>query len=245
MPVKFSLVIPTYNESFNIVQLCRRIISSLEETRLDFEIIIVDDDSCDLTWKIAGGLAAHDSRIRVIRRFREKGLAHSVVDGWKESRGEILGVIDGDLQHPPEALQEMIGRILCLPGPDIVIASRYVEGGNFSGGRWQRIKSRLAIFLGKMVFPGIFSEIKDPMSGFFIFRKEVISGLSFNPLGYKILLEVLVCGHYKKVEEMPYEFRLRRQGKSNSGWKQCILYILHLLRLRMKRGILSRVIKQF
>jgi len=239
MPVKLSLVIPTYNESSNIGELCRRITSSLEEIRLDFEIIIVDDDSRDLTWQVAEGLAARDPRIRVIRRFRGKGLAQAVVDGWKNSRGEILGVIDGDLQHPPEILKEMSGRILSPSGPDIVIASRYAEGGSFPGRRWQRVKSRLAIILARAVFSGILGKIKDPMSGFFILKKEAVPVFSLKPLGYKILLEVLVLGRYAKVDEVSYQLNFRHEGRSKTGWKQYFFYLLHLLRLK-KRQIFGK-----
>ncbi|MFH0917594.1 MAG: glycosyltransferase, partial [Candidatus Omnitrophota bacterium] len=207
MAIKLSLVIPTYNEALNIAELCQKIINVLEGMALDFEIIIVDDDSPDGTWRIADDLAKQDLRIKLIRRMSDRGLGSAVVSGWAVSRGGILGVMDADLQHPPEILEVMISQMINCQEIDIVVASRYVaKGGVLNKSFWQTFRSQLAILLGLILAPRIFKLVKDPMSGYFILRKEVIFGKQLSPRGYKILLEVLAMGSYRKVCEVPFIF---------------------------------------
>lgn len=236
MAIKLSLVIPTYNEAANISCLCQRIIDCLSRLPIDFEIIIVDDDSPDLTWKVAEGLSGRWAKIKVIRRMHSRGLAQAVVEGWMVAQGEILGVLDADLQHPPEILFEMINQLMDQAGVDIVIASRYVPGGgSLSLSLGQALRSRLAIFSGFIFFPRIFKLVKDPMSGYFILRKEVITGKFLKPLGYKILLEVLAAGNYRKVLEVPFVFAARQSGQTKASLKQCLLSLLHLVRLKSRK----------
>ncbi|MCX5699019.1 MAG: polyprenol monophosphomannose synthase [Candidatus Omnitrophica bacterium] len=235
MPLKFSLVIPTYNEAVNIAKLCRKIINVLDRISLDFEIIIVDDNSPDGTWRIAEDLAKQDLRIKLVRRMRARGLGSAVVSGWEVSQGEILGVMDADLQHPPEILEEMLNQIFNHQEIDIVVASRYAAGGGIENSSfWQILRPQLAIFLGAIFVPKIFKSVKDPMSGYFILRKKVISGIQLRPLGYKILLEVLAMGSYKKVYELPYSFAVREAGRTKSGWKQYFIFLLQLIKLKIK-----------
>ena len=236
MALKLSLVIPTYNEAANIAKLCQKIINVLDRISFDFEIIIVDDDSPDLTWRVAEGLATQDARIKVIRRMCARGLASAVVSGWKVSQGSILGVIDGDLQHPPEILEGMISQIVDHQEIDIVVASRYVAGGGIlNRSFWQIFRSRLAIFLGVIFIPKIFKSVKDPMSGYFILRKKVITVKQLRPVGYKILLEVLAVGSYKKVYELPYIFAVRGGGRTKAGWQQYFISLYHLINLKIKQ----------
>ena len=236
--MKLSLVIPTYNEVRNIQELCPRIIAVLQGVSFDFEIIIVDDDSPDLTWKAAEDLRKRYPQIKVIRRLNQRGLASAVVCGWQASRGEILGVLDGDLQHPAEILKKMVNRILADQEIDIVIASRYILGGGSSKNSfWERLRSGSAIFLGRVLAPKILKLAKDPMSGYFILRKEVILGKRFKPVGYKILLEVLAVGRYRKICEIPYIFGFRRDGRTKADWKQYFLYLIQLTTLNAKRKL--------
>ena len=236
MPVKFSLVVPTYNEETNIRELCRKITNVLDALPIDSEIIIVDDNSPDGTWRAAQDLAKQDKRLKVVRRISQRGLASAVVCGWAASEGEILGVIDADLQHPPEILAKMINKILNDNEVDIVVASRYIAGGGISKNNfWQTLRSQLAIFLGFIFVPRIFKSVKDSMSGYFILRKKVISGKQFRPMGYKILLEVLAIGNYRKVCEIPYNFAVRQGGETKTDWKQCLFYLLNLITLRTRQ----------
>lgn len=233
MPVKFSLVVPTYNEAANIRQLYQRIIDCLAKMPFDSEIIIVDDNSPDGTFAVMDDLTKADQRLKLIRRIKERGLASAVVSGWAASCGEILGVMDADLQHPPEVLKGMLNKIINNNEIDIVIASRYVAGGKVLNQNFlQALRSAAAIFLGRIFIPKIFKLIKDPLSGYFILRKKVIEGKKLAPIGYKILLEVLARCQDKNVFEMPYVFEQRKKGKSKAGWKQYLIFLVHLFKLR-------------
>jgi dolichol-phosphate mannosyltransferase len=235
MALKLSLVLPTYNEAANIAKLCQRITNVLDRISFDFEIIIVDDNSPDGTWRIAEDLAKKDLRIKLIRRMCSRGLGSAVVSGWEVSRGEILGVMDADLQHPPEILAKMIDQIINHREIDIVIASRYVRGGGIlNRSFWQIFRSRLPIFIGIIFVPKIFKSLKDPMSGYFLLRKEVIAAKCLQPLGYKILLEVLVIGSYRKVCEVPYIFATRQDGRTKAGWKEYLISLFYLIGLKKR-----------
>src|SRR5262245_50908812 len=128
-----SLVLPTYNETRNLPRLIPRLTSVLEGIGVPFEIIVVDDDSPDRTWALAADLARTDARLLVIRRRGQRGLATAVVAGWKAAQGEILGVMDADLQYPPEELPDLLGVILADQA-DVAVASRYAPGARL--GPW-------------------------------------------------------------------------------------------------------------
>lgn len=232
MKKTLSLVIPTYNEANNIVPLCMQLQEVLVKTGITFEIIIVDDNSPDGTWKIASDLARQQEAVKVIRRMDKKGLATAVLAGWAQAEGEILGVIDGDLQHPPETMAQLLKKILEDQSADIVIASRYVTGGGISKwGPCRRFISRLSTLVSHICIPQPLKTVRDPMSGYFILRKKVLEGKSLTPIGYKILLEVLAKGAYAKAVEVPYIFQERIKGSSKAGLKQYLISLFHILKL--------------
>ncbi|MFM7794025.1 MAG: polyprenol monophosphomannose synthase, partial [Microcystis panniformis] len=173
----------------------------------------VDDDSPDRTWELASKLTPDYPQLRVMRRQGEKGLASAVVRGWQGSRGEILGVIDGDLQHPPEILYNLLETI--EKGADLALASRHVEGGGVS--EWsllRRFLSRGAQILGLILLPEVVGRVSDPMSGYFMVRRQAIAGPILNPTCYKILLEVIGKGRIKTIGEVGYVFQERLEGES-------------------------------
>lgn len=218
-----SVVIPTYNEAENIKKLVPMIDEIL--VKYTYEIIVVDDNSPDGTAKIAKRLAEYYP-IRVLVREKKKGLASAILYGFMNASGDVLGVIDADLQHPPELLGKMAKKI--EEGCDIVIASRYVEGGGIEGWTfYRRLISKGAILLARPLI----DSVKDPMSGCFLLRKEVIDGINLNPTGYKLLLEILVKGKYVKVAEVPYVFRERIYGQSKLGIGEMLRYVYLLLHL--------------
>lgn len=239
-PVTFSLIIPTYNESKNLeklVEVLSQILNSYWKG--DYELIIVDDDSPDRTWQVGLELMPHYPQLRVMRRQQEKGLSTAVIRGWQASQGEILGVIDGDLQHPPETLINMLNEM--QNGVDLVVASRHIEGGGVSDwGFIRRLLSRGAQMLGLIILPNVIGRVSDPMSGYFMVRRSAIANCLMNPLGYKILIEVLGRGSVDKVAEVGYVFQERKEGESKVTWRQYLDYIMHLLRLR-SRGRISRI----
>ncbi len=235
--LKLSLVIPTYNERDNVIPLVENL-SQLLDRKIpgQYELIIVDDDSPDRTWELASKLTPDYPQLRVMRRQGEKGLASAVVRGWQGSRGEILAVIDGDLQHPPEILYNLLETI--EKGADLALASRHVEGGGVS--EWsllRRFLSRGAQILGLILLPEVVGRVSDPMSGYFMVRRQAIAGPILNPTGYKILLEVIGKGRIKTIGEVGYVFQERLEGESKVTWKQWLEYIFHLLRLRSQRPL--------
>jgi len=200
-----SIIIPTLNEAKNITDLVMRIKACLS---VPYELIIVDDASMDGTGAIAEKLA-RDYPIKVVHRDKKSGLASAVLDGFKVASGDLLGVMDSDLSHPPEILPQLI-KNLELQGADIIIASRFIKGSGIEN--WP-LKRLLATNLAMLTVRPLTS-VKDPMSGFFILKTDVIRDVPLIPRGFKILLEILGKGKYKKVVEFPYVFKDRIYGSS-------------------------------
>ena len=238
--IQFSLVIPTYKESDNIKNVVIRLSQTLDEfIPGDYELIVVDDDSPDHTWEVALSLMQEYPQLQVMRRQQERGLSTAVIRGWQAASGSILGVIDGDLQHPPHVLQELLREI--QNGADLAVASRNVEGGGLSSWSFaRRFLSRGAQLLGLVILPRVLSRVSDPMSGYFLVRRNSIANVIFNPVGYKILLEVIGRGKVNHIAEVGYVFCERKEGESKVTWKQYVDYIHHLMRLRLSTGRLAR-----
>ncbi|MBE9078710.1 glycosyltransferase [Romeria aff. gracilis LEGE 07310] len=243
-PLKFSLVIPTYNESGNVEKILAQLTHLLDGfIPNDYELILVDDNSPDQTWQVAQALTADYPQLRVMRRQQERGLSSAVIRGWQVARGDILGVIDADLQHPPEVLLKLLQSV--LDGADLAVASRHVEGGGVSD--WsvvRRFLSRGAQVLGLVVCPAVVGRVTDPMSGYFMVRRSAIGGPHMNPLGYKILLEVIGRGRIGEIAEVGYVFQERESGESKVTWRQYVEYLGHLARLR-SRGRIGRLRQRF
>lgn len=241
--IRLSVVIPTYKESENVKDIVHQLTQLLEATIPNqYELIIVDDDSPDLTWKVAAELMPEFPQLRVMRRQEERGLSTAVIRGWQVARGEILGVIDADLQHPPESLLQLLGEI--EKGADLAVASRHVEGGGVSD--WsivRRFLSRGAQVLGLIILPGVIGRVSDPMSGYFMVRRDAIAGKTLDPVGYKILIEVLGRGQIRWVGEVGYVFQERLEGESKVTWKQYIEYLQHLVKLRLARWPVMRFLR--
>ena len=233
-PVQLSLIIPTYNERDNIVHLVSQLAALLDERIPNaYELILVDDDSPDRTWELGQQLTNQYSQLQVMRRQHERGLSSAVIRGWQIAQGSILGVIDADLQHPPEILLELLQKM--MEGADLSVASRHVEGGGVSD--WsltRRFLSRGAQVVGLLICPAIVGRVSDPMSGYFMVQRSAIAGPILNPLGYKILLEVLGRGNIQKIVEVGYIFQERTSGASKVTWKQYVDYLAHLAKLRLR-----------
>jgi dolichol-phosphate mannosyltransferase len=234
-----SIVIPTYNEAAVIEETLRRASAALRGTGEGFELIVVDDSSADGTAERAESLAG-ELPVRVLRRPGRLGLATAVLDGWAAARGKILGVMDADLQHPPEVLRALVAA-LRQNNADLAIASRYVSGGGSSDWTWRRRAiSRSATHLAATVLPLTLATVGDPMSGMFLVRSAALEGAQLNPLGYKILLEVLAKARYHTLVEVPYIFLERGHGSSKLGPRQYFEYLLHLARLAVATGQLRQ-----
>lgn len=215
---RLSVVIPTYNEAENVPVLLERLAGILSAAGVEHEVIVVDDDSPDRTWQVAESLRARFPHVRVIRRTSsERGLAPAVVEGWRAAQGELLGVMDADLQHPPEVLTKLL-EAFADPGVDLAIASRYTLNGRSRGlSPIRKWLSRGASNLAQAVLPAAAHGVTDPMSGYFMLRRRVVEQVELRPKGYKILLEVLGRGRYRRVVDVPFEFGRRTRGESKLG----------------------------
>jgi dolichol-phosphate mannosyltransferase len=228
-----SLVLPTYNEALHIAPLVEQLITSLESVPgLTYEIIIVDDDSPDRTWEKALELAHKFPQVRALRRQGERGLSTAVLRGWQLARGQIFGVMDADMQHPPETAAELWKAM--SDGVDLAVASRHMTGGGASDWIWpRRFASRAAQLLGLLVLPEVTTKVSDPMSGYFMIRRSSLEGRELKPLGYKILMEVLGRGQVGAISEVPYIFRGRSERASKASGEVFRQYLVHLARIRI------------
>jgi len=229
---RLSIVLPTYNESQNIVRMLDSIAETLPPNSTS-EIIVVDDNSPDGTAEIAINHAKNNLdngmlHIEVIRREGKSGLSSAILTGLQSANGEIILAMDGDLSHPPQIIPYIV-EALMGSNYDIVIASRYVEGASIVG--WpikRRLMSRGATKIAQV---GLGIEVKDPVSGFFAFRRHIIQGIKFDALGYKMLLEILVKTKGARVKEVPYTFTNRRTGTSKLDASVMVDYLRSVWRL--------------
>jgi dolichol-phosphate mannosyltransferase len=230
-----SIVIPTYKEADSIQEVIRRAGAALMQSGEEFELIVVDDNSGDGTAELAEQLSG-EFHVSILRRSGRRGLATAVVDGWKIAQGDLLGVIDADLQHPPEILNSLAAA-LRQSNADLAVASRYIAGGGTSDWEFsRRMISWGATHLAASVLPLKLSAVSDPMSGMFVVQAAAIAGADLSPLGYKILLEVLAKGRIEHVVEVPYQFEERARGSSKLGLRQYGEYLAHLMRLSLLTG---------
>jgi dolichol-phosphate mannosyltransferase len=235
---KISIIIPTYNEKDNIAPLLSRIDKALPG--YSYEVLIVDDNSQDGTIEAASELAKRYP-VRVLVRRNERGLATAVVHGLKAASGQIIGVMDADLQHPPEVLPDLVKAI--QDGADMAVASRYIPGGGCPNwGLSRKIISRVALVISHLLLPST-RAVKDPLAGFFMFRRRNVDPARLKPIGYKISLEVMLIGGFQKVVEVPYIFEDRSAGQSKLNPGQQIDYLRHLFSLMARTGELGMLIK--
>jgi dolichol-phosphate mannosyltransferase len=230
--LQVSVVLPTYNESANIPVIIPKICSVLEGAGIRGEVIVVDDNSPDGTAEAAGKLA-ENLPVRIVLRTEERGLATAVIAGFNLSGAQVCVVMDADGSHPVEKLPEMIRPILD-DRADMTVGSRHVTDGGI--GQWplhRRIVSKAAA----MMTLGL-TKMSDPTSGFMAIRRACLQGLELNPVGWKIVLEIVVKARTDRLVEVPITFNDRELGESKMSLKEQWNYIKHLCRLykfRMKK----------
>jgi dolichol-phosphate mannosyltransferase len=222
-----SIIVPTFNERGNVRPLTERIRKVLAGMGYSYEIIFVDDSRDDTPLALAQ-LAAQYPCVRFEHRTAERGLASAVVRGFSLSCGNNIIVMDADLQHPPELLPVILKR---LSRAEVVIPSRFINGGSDGGlNAFRKLVSWTARMIGRLSIRRL-REISDCTSGFFGLHRNVITTAKLDPIGWKILMEVLVKGDYHAVHELPYAFAARDSGESKMTWKDQYDYLRHIVRL--------------
>src|SRR6195952_381753 len=209
---QLSVVVPTFNERDNVTVLYRRLDATL--AGIAWEVVFVDDNSPDGTWEVVRGLARQDSRVRCIRRIGRRGLSGACIEGILASSAPYAAVIDADLQHDETQLPKMVA-LLQSGEAEIVVGSRYIEGYKAEGFNKQRAgASALATEVARRALK---VEIADPMSGFFMIRRDRFEQLApqLSTQGFKILLDIVATARGNlRIVEIPYSFGSRLHGES-------------------------------
>lgn len=242
-PGAVTIVVPTFNESGNVRRLLR-LITDAVPARLPCEVVFVDDSTDDTPDVIRA--AAPDCPFPVTVLHREEpvgGLGGAVVEGMKAAGSDWIVVMDGDCQHPPSLVPELVATGE-RTGAGLVVASRYVKGGSRAGlaGSYRIAVSRAATWLTKALFPRRLHGISDPMSGFFAIRRSEVTAEVLAPLGYKILLELAVRSRPQTVTEVPFVFEERFAGESKSTAQEGMRFLRHLAGLRTASPLARMVV---
>jgi len=226
-PKTASIIIPTFCEAPNLRTLIERTTAAARLANVQIEIIIVDDNSQDGTEEIVAELAGQYP-VELLLRRDARGLSSAVAAGLKHARCDRFVVMDGDLQHPPQAIGELLAKLDDTPC-DFVVATRYASGAKIAE-NWpiyRRFASRVARVMAKPLMP-----VSDPLSGFFAIPRAVWERSNrINPIGYKIALEIYVKAGCRYPAEVPITFAARRAGKSKLNLTQQLQYVWHLLHL--------------
>jgi dolichol-phosphate mannosyltransferase len=231
MPLPFSIVIPTYNEAAGIEKLLRALARIFMTHELDGEIIVVDDNSPDGTGQLVDELA-RQLPVRCLHRPGKLGLSSGVIDGWQVARPEsvALGAMDADFSHDVKALPKMVDA-LTSGAYGLAIGSRYVHGGGIENWPARRvITSRVACWLARPL-----TRVRDVTSGYFLVRRDALTGVELDPIGFKIGLEVIAKARYGRAIEIPYVFTDRVAGASKLNEREIFNYLRQLRRLYAAR----------
>jgi len=232
--MELTVIVPTRNESDTIEEVVERVQKTMRPLDLDYEVLVVDDSDDDTPNKVVR--AANDGApVRLCHRApdeRADGLAGAVRRGLDLSpASQTFAVMDGDLQHPPELLRKLVEAV--TRDADVAVASRYIaEGGEAAGldGRGRRFTSRAARAAARLLLRRARS-VEDPLSGFFAVRRDVVEGAPLEARGFKILLEVLVLGRWRRAVEVPFRMEARAGGRSKAGPPEGLAYATQLVRL--------------
>jgi len=231
--LRVSLITPTYNECENIALLAEEIFQIIgQESAIDLELIVVDDDSPDGTGEVAEALTDRYP-LKVVHRPGKLGLGSAVMEGFRRSDRPYLGVIDADLSHDPAILPQLIKG---LREYDITIGSRFGKTSRVEKWAWHR---KLISLIG-VTSARLLTGAEDPLSGYFFLHRSVLGDLQLTSSGYKILLEILVKGRYQSHLSVPFVFRNRQFSRSKLNWREHLLFAKQILffsgRKLLRRG---------
>lgn len=227
--IAVSVVVPTLNEAANVAPLYAALDQAMAASgQTGYELLFVDDHSSDDTAGQARqlGVETH-GRVRLLAREGERSLSGAVIEGFTHAHGDVVVVMDADLQHPPEVVPRLLAAINA--GADVAIASRYAPGGDSELGWFRNLFSRSCTLLVRLSLGREF-RVSDPLSGFFAVRRSVVANRRLAGSGFKILMEVLACGNYRDVREVPFRFVQREHGQSKLGLRTALRDLRGLLR---------------
>lgn len=233
-----SIVVPTFNEAENIAELLERLHVVMAGER--FEVLVVDDNSPDETWRIAEEVGSRLGSIRVIRRIDENGLSSAIIRGMQEAAGAVICVIDADMQHDESVLPAMVEQV--VNGADVCVGSRKAAGGGY--GEWSMARRFVSWGATVIAKTATGTRVSDPMSGFFAVRSDYFMRVApeLNPRGFKVLLELLARGNPNRVEEVGYVFRERTRGETKLNSGVVYEYLLGIIDLRLGRVVSSQTV---
>ncbi|MBO9713682.1 glycosyltransferase family 2 protein [Sphingomonas sp.] len=234
--LELAVVIPTFNEFANVPRLVAALDAALAGRA--WEAIFVDDNSPDGTADAARELARADARIRVIQRIGRRGLSTACIEGMCATAAPVVAVIDGDMQHDETLLPRMLDALQADAGLDVVVGSRFVDGGGT--GDWDRDRVAKSAFATRLSQQILQVELSDPMSGFFMIRTGIVRELvpKLSGIGFKILLDILTAAPRPlKVLELPYVFRTREAGESKLDYFVALEYLIALYDRRFGRVV--------
>jgi dolichol-phosphate mannosyltransferase len=229
-----SVIVPTFNEGPNVAELVRRTTDAVADRAV--EVIFVDDSTDDTPDIIRAVAAGARIPVRLIHRDDPAGgLGGAVVEGIKAAASDRCVVMDGDLQHPPEVIADLLARAE-RGDVDVVVASRYVAGGTSDGlaNAVRTMVSRASTLLTKSMFPKKLHNCSDPMTGFFLVDRSSLEVETLQPRGFKILLEIL-ARKQMRIAEVPFSFAPRFAGESKASFSQGMRFLLQLTMLRFGR----------
>jgi dolichol-phosphate mannosyltransferase len=239
-PLELCVVVPTFNEADNIARLIERLAETL--AGIAWEAVVVDDESPDGTAEVVRRIARSDRRVRIMKRMGRRGLSSACMEGMLATAAPHIAVIDADFQHDEALLPAML-ETLRGEDLDLVVGSRFVAGGGTGSWSAQRLKaSRLATWVSRLLAN---VDLKDPMSGYFIIRREALDAAMphVSGIGFKILLDLVASSPRPlRIRELPYEFRERRAGESKLDLLTAWQFLMMLWDKRLGRLMPARFV---
>jgi len=239
--IDLSIIVPTYNEAPNVAELVRRVSDALRGRKA--EIIFVDDSTDNTPDVIREVAASAELPVRLIHRDEKTGgLGGAVAEGFQAAESDLCVVMDGDLQHPPEKIPELLERF-GQGDVDVVVASRYAGGGTAHGlaDKTRVLVSKVSTAVTKAMFPVKLRDVTDPMTGFFLVDRRVIDLETLKPRGFKILLEILARKSFR-IAEVPFDFADRHAGESKASVRQGMHFLTQLAALRFGKMSLFAIV---
>lgn len=232
---RLSVVVPAYNEEQSLPILVGRLIQTLEENNIRGEIVIVDDGSTDETGKIVDELGGKYGHVRALHHKRRMGKTTALLTGFENASGDVLAIIDADLQYAPEDLPGFLERL--EQGYDVINGWRKHRKDSI----FRRIPSSLYNLFSQITFR---LALHDHNSGFKVFKREVLREINLRTGQHRFILNL---AHFKgyRVGEVEVQHSPRKYGKTKYGSSRIILGLLDLVSLKLQLTFMERPMALF